>query len=69
MNFLYLIFYACQWLRFLDVETNPSPRSPIPAVCRILYSNVRDLAGNLNDLAWPWLRDASGLRDCCIRTR
>ena len=37
MDFLYLIFYACLRLRFLDVETNPG-------------SNVRGLAGNHSDL-------------------
>ena len=36
--------------RFLDVETNPGPRRPVPDVCRILCSNVRDLARNLSDL-------------------
>ena len=50
MDFLYLIFYACLRLRFLDVENNPGPRRPVPAVCRILCSNVRGLAGNLSDL-------------------
>ena len=50
MGFLYLIFYGCLRLRFLDVETNPGPRHPVPAVCRILCSNVRGLAGNLSDL-------------------
>ena len=50
MDFLYLIFCACLSLRFLDVETNPGPRCPVPAVCRILCSNVRGLAGNLSDL-------------------
>ena len=50
MDFLYLIFYGCLRLRFLDVETNPGPRRPVPAVCRILCSNVRGLAGNLSDL-------------------
>ena len=29
---------------------NPGPRCPVPAVCRILSSNVRDLAGNLCEL-------------------
>ena len=47
---LYLIFYACLRLRYLDVETNPGPRRPVPDVCRILCSNVRGLAGNLSDL-------------------
>ena len=50
MDFLYLIFYGCLRLRFLDVETNHGPRCPAPAVCRILCSNVRGLAGNLSDL-------------------
>ena len=50
MDFLYLIFYGCLRLRFLDVETNPGPRRPVLAVCRILCSNVRGLAGNLSDL-------------------
>ena len=50
MDFLYLIFYGCLRLRFLDVETNPGPRRPVPAVCRILCSNERGLAGNQSDL-------------------
>ena len=53
MAFLYLIFYACLRLRFLDVETNPGPRRPVPAVCRILCSNVKGPAGNLCDLTVP----------------
>ena len=50
MDFLYLIFYGCVRLRFLDVETNADPRRPVPVVCRILCSNVLGLAGNLSDL-------------------
>ena len=50
MEFLYLIFYACLRLRFLDVETNSSQRRPVPDVSRILCSNVWGLAGNLSDL-------------------
>ena len=50
MDFLYLIFYGCLRLRFLDVETNPGRRCPTPVVCRILCSNVRGLAGNRSDL-------------------
>ena len=49
MDFLYLIFYGCLRLQFLDVETNPGPHRPVPAVCRILCSNVRGLARNLSD--------------------
>ena len=47
MDFLYLIFYVCLRLRFLDVETNPGPRRPVPAVCRIVCNNERALAGYL----------------------
>ena len=50
MQFLYLIFYACLRLRFVDVETNPGQRRPVPAVCRTLCCNARGLAGNLSDL-------------------
>ena len=50
MDFLYLIFYGCLTLRFLDGETNPGPHCPAPAVCRILCTNVQGLAGNLSDL-------------------
>ena len=32
------------------METNPGPLRPVPTVCRLLCSNVRDLAGNLSDL-------------------
>ena len=48
MEFLYLIFYACMRLRFLDLETNHGVLDC--PVCRILCSNVRSLAGNLSDL-------------------
>ena len=50
MDFLYLIFYGFLRLWFLDMETNPCPHCPVPAVCRILCSNVRGLAGNLSAL-------------------
>ena len=49
MEFIYPIFYACLRLQFLDVKTKPGLRHPIPAVCRILCSNVRGLAGNLRN--------------------
>ena len=50
MEFLCLIFYAFLRLRFLDVETNPGPRRPVPTVCRLVYSNVLGLAENISDL-------------------
>ena len=50
MDFLYLSFYGCLRLRFLDVETNPGPHRPVPAVCRIFCSNVLGLAANISDL-------------------
>ena len=37
-------------LQFLDLESNPDPRRPIPASCRILCSNMRGMAGNHSDL-------------------
>ena len=49
MGLLYLIFYIYLRLRFLDVETNPGWRRPVPAICRILCNNVRGLVGNLSD--------------------
>ena len=42
--------YARLRPRFLNVEINPGPWSPVPAVCIILCSNVRSLARNLSDL-------------------
>ena len=42
MDTLHLKFYSCLRLRFPDVETNPSPRRPVPASCRIL--GLGDLA-------------------------
>ena len=51
MGTLHLKFYSCLRLRFPDVETNPGPRRPVAASCRILCSNVRGLFGNLSDLA------------------
>ena len=50
MDLLYLIFYACLRLRFLDVESNPGPRRRVLTICSLLCSNVRGLAGNLGDL-------------------
>ena len=51
MGTLHLKFYSCLRLRFPDVETNPGPRRPVAASCRILCSNVRGLSCNLSDLA------------------
>ena len=51
MGIHHLFFYACLRLRFPDVETNPGPRRPVPAVCRILCSNVRGLYRNISDLS------------------
>ena len=51
MGILNLKFYSCLRLQFLDVETNPGPRRPVAASCRILCTNVLSLSGNLSDLA------------------
>ena len=61
MKFLYLIFYACQRIRFLDVESNNVPRCLVPAVCRLLCSNMRGLQGPL--VTWPWHH--LGITYCC----
>ena len=45
-----IFFYACLRPRFLDVERSPGQRRPVPAVCRILCSNVLCQVGNLRDL-------------------
>ena len=50
MDFIYLLFYACLELQFLDVETNQSPRRPVPAVLKNLFSNVGGLSKNLSDM-------------------
>ena len=50
MEFLYLIFYDCPSLWFLDMVTNSGSRRPVPAICKTLCSNVQGLAGNLRDL-------------------
>ena len=50
MGINHLFAQACLTLRFPDVETNPSQRRPVPAVCRMLCSNVRGLSRNLSDL-------------------
>ena len=51
MGTLHLKFYSCLRLRFPDVETNPGPRSPVAARCRIISSNVWGPSLNLSDLA------------------
>ena len=51
MGTLHLKFYSCLRLRFPDVEINPGPRRPVAASCRILWSDVLGLSGNLSDLA------------------
>ena len=42
--------YTCVRLQFLDKETNPGPRYPVHAICRILYRNVTGPFRNLSDL-------------------
>ena len=51
MGTLHLKFYSCLRLQFPDFETNPGPRRPVAASCRILFSNVCGLSGSLSDLA------------------
>ena len=53
MEFLYFTFHACLRHRFLDADTNPGPRRPLPDVCKCLCSNMRCLAWNLSDMIVP----------------
>ena len=51
MASIYLLFFACLRPRFPDVEVNPGPVARPPASCRVLYSNINGLHGNLRELA------------------
>ena len=51
MGLLLLYYYGCLRLRFPDVETNPGPRSVRPRSCRVMFSNINGLHGNLEELA------------------
>ena len=68
LDFLYLIFYACLRLRFLDVQTNPGPLRPDPAVRRTwsLLSAVMGGAWPGTLMTWPWLR-LSMIYCCALR--
>ena len=66
MGVIYLIFYAFPSLRFPDVETNSDLQCPVPAVCRILGSNVRDLTRNLSDLIALRLSMIIGCETVCM---
>ena len=63
MEFIYLFFYACLRLQFPDVATNPGQQRPVPTVCRLLYTNVWGLAGNLSDLTVACL----SMTYCCAQ--
>ena len=45
-----LINFACQEIRYPDVEVNPGPRDVVSASCR-MFSNINGLHGNLDELA------------------
>ena len=59
-------FYAFLRLRFLDVETNPGPRRPVPTVSRLLCSNVLVLDRNLRDPSTARGR-VGRVTDCGVR--
>ena len=53
-NLIYFFFYLSYWLRFLlivcgDIESNPGPGSDKRV--RVLYSNIRCLHADLDELA------------------
>ena len=37
--------------RYPDVEVNPGPRAVAPRCCRVMFSNISGLHGNLRELA------------------
>lgn len=51
MDRTYKLHFAGLITRCPDVEPNPGPRSDALRGCRILYSNVRGLCGNIRDLS------------------
>ena len=64
MDFLYLIFYGCLRLRFMDVETNPGPRRPV--LLSAEYSVVMCGAWPGTLVTLPWLR-LSMIYCCTLR--
>ena len=59
-----LVCYAWLELRFLNVETIPGPRHPVPGACRILCSNVGVFPRTW--AMWQWLRPSM---ICCCALR
>ena len=47
----FFLFYGCMKVRFPDVEENPGPGTQPCDKCRIMFSNINGLNGNLEDLA------------------
>ena len=47
---LFLLFYCCLRFRFPDKEENPGPRTVPCDKYRIMFSNIKGLHGNLEDL-------------------
>ena len=45
-----VFFYGCLKLLSPDVEVNPSPRA-MPQCCRVMFSNINCLHGNIHELA------------------
>lgn len=50
MALLYLLFFACLIVRYLDVEWNPGPRRVAPKKLRMLFNNINGLYGNISEL-------------------
>ena len=66
MGTRHLKFYSCLRLRFPDVETNPGPRRPVAASCRIYSAAMCGVCpGTL--VTCPWLR-LSMTYCCALRT-
>ena len=65
-SLLFLLFYGCLKFRFPDVEVNPGPRMAPRNWCKVMFTNINGLHGNLEELAVA----AAGFDVvCCAETK
>ena len=50
-SIIFLLYFACLVLRYPDVEENPGPRGSTSPRCRVMFSNINGLHGNLAELS------------------
>ena len=56
---IFLFYFACLVTRYSDMEVNPGARAGMPAWCRIMFANINELHGNLDELTVDELTAAS----------